>query len=73
MAIKTKEELRDYWNSQLNTNGSNAITGQKLNVGGVDIVDSMAMSTDIADVIKWPVASWIPNEYQPYDLSLIHI
>lgn len=46
MAIKTKQELRDYWNTNINTNAANAITGSKHNVGGIDIIDSMAMGAD---------------------------
>jgi len=38
----TKQELLDYWNANLNTNASNAITGQKLNQGGVEIINAMA-------------------------------
>ncbi len=41
----TKQELLDYWNSNLNTNASNAITGQKLNQGGVEIINAMAFES----------------------------
>ena len=47
MAILTRQELRDYWAAQINTNGTNSITGQKLNTGGIDIIDSMAMGTEL--------------------------
>lgn len=39
----TKQQLLDWWNSQINTNGANAITGQKLNTGGVEIINAMAL------------------------------
>lgn len=48
MAIKTKQELRDYWNANISANDANAITGSKHNVGGIDIIDSMAMGTDVS-------------------------
>lgn len=48
MAILTRQQLRDYWNTNINTNGAQAITGQSMNVGGIDVIDSMAMGTDVS-------------------------
>jgi len=50
MAIKTKQQLKDYWDANINTNGTNSLNGSELNTGGVDIIDSMAMGTDIVPV-----------------------
>lgn len=52
MAIKTKTELRTYWNSAISTNGSQAITGSVMNVGGIDIIDSMAMGTEVVGKVR---------------------
>lgn len=46
MAVKTREELLAYWNAYIKTNGVQSITGGIMNVGGVDIIDSMAMNDD---------------------------
>jgi len=51
MAIKTKEELRTYWNASISTNGVQSITGHVMNTGGIDIIDSMAMSTDLVNAV----------------------
>ena len=64
MSVKTRNELLAYWNSNIIQNGSQAITGQIMNVGGVDIIDSMAMET--ADVMLWK-GEWVQQEYLAYD------
>lgn len=47
MAVKTKQELRDYTNAYINTNGVQAITGASLNVLEIDIIDTMATDSGL--------------------------
>ena len=49
MSVKTRSELQDYWNTYMTNNQIQAITGPILNVGGIDIIDSVALSTEIID------------------------
>ena len=49
MSIKTKQELIDYANLYRNTNGAQAMTGATENTMWNDVVDSMAMMTDVVD------------------------
>ncbi len=44
----TRDELRDYWNTYIDTNGVQGITGDLMNQGGISIIDSMAMEADVA-------------------------
>ncbi|RLD76566.1 MAG: hypothetical protein DRJ15_15115, partial [Bacteroidetes bacterium] len=68
MSIKSREELRQYANTYINTNGVQGITGGSLNVLEVDQIDSFAMSSDIpADLMKWK-NTWTQQEYQKYDV-----
>ena len=47
MSVKTRQELRDYANSNINTNGVQGITGAALNKMEIDEIDSFAMITDV--------------------------
>ena len=67
MAIKTKQELLDYWYANLIQNSQNSITGQKLNAGGVDIIDSMTFNADIVGRMLWK-NEWASGEYNQYDV-----
>ena len=59
MAIKTRDELKAFWNAYIKTNGVQGITGGNMNIGGVDIIDSMGMATDIGGV-QWKNI-WLEN------------
>lgn len=43
----TKEELIDLIDNTINTNGEKAITGQSLNLALKEIIDAMALATDV--------------------------
>jgi hypothetical protein len=45
---KTRKQLTDYANTYINTNGSQAITGSILNTMEVDIIEAMAMESEIS-------------------------
>lgn len=49
----TKQQLLDYWNANINTNGIEAITGAIMNTGGVEIINAMqlAESTTYMDLV----------------------
>ena len=40
MAFRTKDSIKQYWDTNIVDNGNQEITGDILNVGGVDIIDS---------------------------------
>lgn len=48
MAIKTKSELKDFNNANIDTNGVNAITGELHNTMNEDIIDSYVNVADDA-------------------------
>jgi hypothetical protein len=63
MSIQTKEQLRGYWDYNLNTNGQNSITGALLNGGGNNIVDSMEMRS-----YAFPLTGNVPaNQHFQWD------
>jgi len=47
MAVKTKEQLRDYTNTYINTNGVQAITGASLNTLEIDMIDTFATAAGL--------------------------
>jgi len=67
MAVKTRQELLDYWNSKIIQNSNQAITGQIMNQGGVDIIDSMAMGTDASNAMNWK-NKWAAGTYNINDV-----
>ena len=50
MAVKTKTQLRDYANANINSNGTQGITGAELNTLNIDEIDSFAMEQDAGKV-----------------------
>ena len=68
MAILTRQQLRDYWNTYINTNGAQAITGQLQNKGGIDIIDSMALPSELGTgLMNWK-GEWSQQEYNLNDV-----
>jgi len=49
MAVKTRQELKDYADANINTNGVQGITGEKLNTLEIDEIDSFALLSELAD------------------------
>jgi len=49
MAVKTKEELRDYADANINTNGVQGITGASQNTMLNDIIDSVTLDSELSD------------------------
>jgi len=43
----TKQQLIDFWNTYININGINSVTGENLNTGGVEIINAMATESGI--------------------------
>lgn len=66
MAIKTRDELLGYWNSKIIQNSDQTITGQVMNVGGVDIIESMALEAEIVSGMVWK-NEWVAGTYDQYD------
>jgi hypothetical protein len=52
MAIKTKQQLRDYANTNINTNGNNEITGADMNTMEIDEIDSLAHVEEVFNEFK---------------------
>ena len=51
MSVKTKPQLRTYADAYRNTNGTNALTGATENVMWNDVIDTMALETNVAATV----------------------
>ena len=54
MAEKTKQELRDYADANLNTNGVKGITGASVNTMWNDAIDSFATQSEVDEISTPP-------------------
>lgn len=66
MSVKTKQQLRDYANANVNTNGVNAITGAVMNTMNIDEIDSFAMEADVTGGNKWK-GNWVQQDYETFE------
>ena len=73
MAIQTRDQLRTYWNNNISANGAQSITGDIMNTGGIDIIDSYVHIDDpkegmetviMTNDIGWTVSDTTTNQRQ---------
>jgi len=63
-----RDDARTYWNNNIIQNAAQSITGQKLNVGGVDnIIDVATFDDEIVGRMLWK-NEWVAGEYNQYDV-----